>query len=82
MRWGYCAGAEDEDRIFTAISAGTGDFSSVPGFDTAVGVAVGTELKHAYRDSFRVVFYATIPFSVLLILGACFVPNMEKYLVR
>ncbi|KAF2100380.1 trichothecene efflux pump [Rhizodiscina lignyota] len=66
--------------LFTAIAAGTGNFSSVPGFNAAVGAAVGEQLKHAYRDSFRIVFYTTIPFSVLLIIGACFVPNMEKYL--
>ena len=32
--------------------------------------------------SFRVVFYTTIPFSVLCCVGALLVPNMEKYLTK
>ena len=41
---------------------------------------VGEQVKRAYISSFKVVFYVTIPFSIILILAACFVPNMEKFL--
>jgi hypothetical protein len=30
--------------------------------------------------TFHYVFYATIPFSVLLIVACCFIPDMDKYL--
>lgn len=58
----------------------TGNFSAVPDITPAILAVVGQEVKHAYISSFRVVFYVTIPFSALLILAACFVPNMEQYL--
>lgn len=66
----------------TALFAGltAGDFSKVPGISTEIIVAVSAAVKHAYIRSFHMVFYATIPFSVLLILAACFVPDMDKYL--
>ncbi|KAH8595966.1 fungal trichothecene efflux pump [Bisporella sp. PMI_857] len=58
----------------------TGNFTAVPDITpTIIGVAA-TQAKRAYIDSFHIVFYATIPFSTLLILSACFVPNMDKYL--
>jgi Fungal trichothecene efflux pump (TRI12) len=59
---------------------GTGNFTAVQGATPAILAVVGQEVKHAYISSFRIVFYVTIPFSVLLIVAACFVPNMEKYL--
>jgi hypothetical protein len=64
--------------LFAGITAG--NFSAVPGITTAIEGAVGEAVTEAYIMSFKVVFYATIPFSVLLILAACFVPNMETYL--
>lgn len=64
--------------LFAGITVG--DFSTVPGVDANVAQAVAGALKRAYIDSYKIVFYSTIPFSVLLIGAACFVPNMEKYL--
>jgi hypothetical protein len=64
--------------LFAGIT--TGNFSAVPGFNDQVAAVVGTEVKHAYVESFKIVFLATIPFSVLLIVAACFVPNMDKFL--
>jgi hypothetical protein len=58
----------------------TGNFTAVPDITPAIIAVVGAEVTHAYISSFKVVFYATIPFSVILIIAACFVPNMEKML--
>jgi Fungal trichothecene efflux pump (TRI12) len=58
----------------------TGNFSAVPGINTQIEGVVAEQVKRAYIDSFHVVFYATIPFGVLLVIAACFVPNMDKFL--
>ncbi|KAI8627941.1 trichothecene efflux pump [Xylariaceae sp. FL1651] len=60
----------------------TGDFSGVPGINSGIISAVAGALKAAYADSFRLVFLVTIPFSVLLIIGSCFVPDMDRFLSR
>ncbi|KAF2712393.1 trichothecene efflux pump [Pleomassaria siparia CBS 279.74] len=64
--------------LFAAITAG--DFKAVPGITPAIIAATGAATQKAYLESFRIVFYATIPFSVLLIIFACLCPNFEKYL--
>ncbi|KAH7037400.1 trichothecene efflux pump [Microdochium trichocladiopsis] len=64
--------------LFKAIAAG--DFSAVPGMTPSIAAAVGQAVQLAYRDSFKMVFYATIPFSIIMIIGSAFIPNMEKKL--
>ena len=71
--------------LIAAISAGSTDLASaVPGgaevLTPDVLVAVGEATKRAYISSFRVVFFATIPFGVLLIFFSVLSPNFEKYL--
>lgn len=66
------------ESLFAAIT--TGDFSEVPGISPEIIAAVGSALKTAYTNSFRIVFYTTIPFSVILLLSAFLVPDMEKFL--
>lgn len=62
--------------LFQGITAG--DFSTVPGMNTNIATAVGQAVRSAYKDSFVMVFYATIPFSVIMIIASAFIPNMEK----
>ena len=64
--------------LYAGITAG--NFTGVPGITPAIIAVVGKETQHAYFSAFHIVFYATIPFGVLLIAAACFVPNMEKFL--
>jgi hypothetical protein len=64
--------------LYAGITAG--NFSAVPDITPEIIAVVGKEVTHAYISSFKVVFYVTVPFSALLILAACYVPNMEKYL--
>ena len=64
--------------LYAGITAGS--FTKVPGITSEIIAAVGNAVTQSYISSFKVVFYVTIPFSALLILGACFVPNMEKFL--
>nr|OQO23436.1 hypothetical protein B0A51_10297 [Rachicladosporium sp. CCFEE 5018] len=59
---------------------GAGDFSSTPGITPAITAAVGGALQRAYTEAFHVVFYATIPFSIILVIAAFFVPDMDKFL--
>lgn len=66
------------EALFAAITAG--DLSTVPGIRPDIIAAVGTAVKTAYTNSFRVVFYTTIPFSAILLLSAFLVPDMEKFL--
>jgi hypothetical protein len=65
-------------ELFAGITAG--NFSSVPGITPDIIAATGAATQKAYLESFRIVFYATIPFGVLLIIFSALSPNFEKYL--
>lgn len=64
--------------LFAGITAG--NFTAVPGITPEIIAVTGGAVQKAYLESFRIVFYATIPFGVLLIIFACLTPNFEKYL--
>ena len=64
--------------LFQGITAGS--FAKVPGITPEIIAVVSAQVKRAYISSFRIVFYATIPFGVLLIASAFFVPDMDKFL--
>lgn len=65
-------------ELFAGITAG--NFSAVPGITPEIIEVVGQQVQRSYVSSFKIVFYATIPFGVLLIIFASLVPDMEKYL--
>lgn len=54
----------------------------VAGMTPAIEEAVAAATKDAYTAAFRLVFLASIPFSVVLIAAACLVPNMDAFLHR
>ena len=64
--------------LFNGIT--TGSFAKVPDITPKIEAAVGAAVQHAYADAFHMVFYATIPFSVLLVAAALFVPDMDEFL--
>ncbi|CAK7200733.1 hypothetical protein SEUCBS139899_003432 [Sporothrix eucalyptigena] len=66
--------------LYTAIAAGNVTTATVPDITDTIRRAVNASLKTAYAESFKVVFYCTIPFSVIFIAAAFLVPNMEPYL--
>ncbi|KAK3697569.1 hypothetical protein LTR37_017400 [Vermiconidia calcicola] len=66
------------EAVFGGIA--TGSFAGIPGATAPVIAAVGGAVQRAYQDAFHMVFYATIPFSVILVIASLFVPNMEKFL--
>ncbi|KAJ2906561.1 trichothecene efflux pump [Zalerion maritima] len=68
------------EALFAGITAG--DFSTVKGMTPEIAAAVGSAVRTSYVDAFKMVFYTTVPFSAILIIAACFVPNMEKYLTK
>lgn len=70
--------AADIPALFAGITAG--NLTAVPGTNPEILAAVGAAVTRSYVESFHIIFYATIPFGVLLIVSACFVPNMEKFL--
>lgn len=59
---------------------GTGNLTTVPGATADILAIAGAETSRAYFSAIHVVFFATIPFGVLLVAAACFVPDMEKFL--
>ncbi|KAL5340899.1 fungal trichothecene efflux pump [Aspergillus crustosus] len=65
--------------LLAALSAGTST-ESIPGATGAVIDAATAAMKIAYSRSFRVVFFTTVPFSVILIASSCFVPNMGDFI--
>ncbi|KAK0386037.1 hypothetical protein NLU13_5874 [Sarocladium strictum] len=72
--------ADSLPALFEGMTAG--NLSSVPGITPQIISAVGAATTTANTMSFRMVFYATIPFSCLCILGACLVPDFDKYMTR
>jgi hypothetical protein len=70
--------AESLPALFAGITAG--NFTAVPGITPEIIAAAGAATQQAYLESFRYVFYATIPFGVLLILFSWLSPNFDKYL--
>ncbi|KAB5517299.1 fungal trichothecene efflux pump [Coniochaeta sp. 2T2.1] len=74
------AGLPESSLVDFLTAMAAGDFSGVEGVTDAVLAAVGPAMKVAYSKSFSIVFYCTIPFSVILIAASCLVPNMEKFL--
>jgi hypothetical protein len=69
--------------LLSALSASSGTSSSgldaVPGINDGIVAAASAAMKVAYSRSFRVVFFCTVPFSVVLIVSSCFVPNMGRF---
>ncbi|CAM1501738.1 Fc.00g037220.m01.CDS01 [Cosmosporella sp. VM-42] len=72
--------ADSLPSLFAGITAGS--FTDVPGITDKIIAAVSAALVKAYTNSFRLVFYTTIPFSCVLLIAACLVPNVEKFLTR
>lgn len=64
--------------LFAGLTAG--NLTAVPGITPAIATIAGAQTTRAYTDAFKIVFYTTIPFGVLLFVAACFVPDVEKYL--
>lgn len=64
--------------LFAGITAG--NFTAVPGINTEIITAVGGAVRQTYVSSFKVVFLATIPFGVMLIIFGALTPNFEQYL--
>ena len=70
--------ASEIPTLFSAITAG--NLTIVPGMTPAIEAVVGAQVTRAYISSFKIVFFATIPFSALLITMSFLVPNMEQFL--
>lgn len=66
--------------LFAGITAG--NFTGVPGINDEIIVAVGGAMKTASAKSLQIVFYTTIPFSVILLIAAILSPDFKKYLTQ
>ncbi|KAM0355870.1 hypothetical protein ACHAPU_000257 [Fusarium lateritium] len=66
--------------LFEAIA--NGDYTTVPNINGDIIASVGTAVVHAYTNSLHYVFYATIPFSCIMLAAACLVPDVEKFLTH
>ncbi|EXK98709.1 hypothetical protein FOQG_01520 [Fusarium oxysporum f. sp. raphani 54005] len=64
--------------LFEAINKG--DYSDVPGINKAIIESVGDAVVKAYTNSLQYVFYATVPFSCIMLVAACLVPDVKKFL--
>lgn len=50
------------------------------GITPAIEIAVGTAVKSAYSDSFKVVFLVSIAFGACFVVAALMTPNVETRL--
>ena len=53
-------------------------YDSVPGMTDTVIEAVIPHVVRAYIEAFRIVLFDTIPFRVVLIISAAYVPDMDS----
>lgn len=71
------AGLPETSGVALLEGLAVGNFTSVPGITpTIIGAAVESN-RHAYVDSFKIVYLSAIAFSALAIGAAVFVPNCE-----
>ena len=57
-------------------------FASVAGVTPAVAQATALALKQTYAQAFRMVFYSTIPFSVLALVSTLFIADASKFMTN
>ncbi|OQU94367.1 hypothetical protein CLAIMM_00728 [Cladophialophora immunda] len=74
------AGLPESSLVPLLQGLATGNLTGVPGLTPEIIATATEEAKRAYANSFRIVFYSTIPFGVILTCFSFFVPNMDKYL--
>ena len=78
--------AADLPALIPAVYAyvtGTPDaFAGVPGITPAIVEATVHAFRHSYGQAFKVVFYSTIPFSVLAVIAVSFVRDSSQYLTN
>ncbi|KIL91916.1 hypothetical protein FAVG1_04319 [Fusarium avenaceum] len=70
--------AKSLPSLFEAVTSG--DYSTVPGINKDIIASASDAVVNAYTDSLHFVFYATIPFSCIMLIAACFVPEVKKFL--
>jgi hypothetical protein len=64
--------------LFEAVTSG--DYSTVPGINEDIIASASRAVVNAYTDSLHFVFYATLPFSCIMLIAACLVPEVKKFL--
>lgn len=52
----------------------------VPGVNAKIVEDASLALRHAYADSLKYVWYATIPFGIIAIICCLFLPNIKKFM--
>lgn len=68
-------------EFITALSTG-GSMDDIPGITASI-IQVGTAAyKSANAGAYRMVFYTTIPFSVVGIIAACLLPNIDNLMTN
>jgi hypothetical protein len=67
--------------FLSAVAVGTPEaFSKVVGLTSEIETVGVAAYKLASSHAYQTVFYSTIAFSVLTILGACGAPNVDSYM--
>ncbi|KIX96769.1 uncharacterized protein Z520_07489 [Fonsecaea multimorphosa CBS 102226] len=56
--------------------------TSLPGVTAKVLEAAVIGVRWGYSDAFKYVWYTSIPFGVLALVAACFVPKLEKHITN
>ena len=57
-------------------------WAHVPGVTPVIQEATSHAFREAYAYAFKRVFYATIPFSIIAIIGAFFIKDASKYITN
>ncbi|KAM0202274.1 hypothetical protein ACHAPI_001461 [Fusarium lateritium] len=64
--------------LFEAVTSG--DYSTVPGINKDIIDSASGAVVNAYTTSLHSVLSATIPFSCIMLIAACLVPEVKKFL--
>jgi hypothetical protein len=70
--------AKSLPSLFEAVTSG--DYSTVPGINEDIIASASSAAVNAYTNSLHFVFYATVPFSCIMLIAACLVPEVKNFL--
>ncbi|KAH7142914.1 major facilitator superfamily domain-containing protein [Dactylonectria estremocensis] len=70
---------EDAEVFVGTLLTAPADISTVPGYTPAILQAAVVGVRWAYAGALKYVWYASIPFGIVTIVAATFLPSIKKY---
>ncbi len=59
-----------------------GPLDAIPGMTDAIKASLQTALRTAYGHAYKIVFYTTIPFSVIALICSLFIDDPSRFMTN